>query len=94
VRIGLDPGRVESSLKEVADEVIPTVERLGVDAVQLLEPAREGGSTDLNDQVVVVRHEAIRVDDPRSLRTDGFQKCEETQVIVVDREDGLSSVAS
>jgi hypothetical protein len=58
-----DPGR-EAFAEEVAPALVLPVERLGVDAVEPAHPLGEAPELGLEDQMVVVRHQAERVHAP------------------------------
>ncbi len=54
----------EAVAKQVAAAGVPSVERLGVHAVEPVEPAREALEQGRDDQVVVVREQAEDVSVP------------------------------
>jgi hypothetical protein len=54
----------EAVLKEVAGAFVPSVESLGVDAIELVKSTRKPVELCLDDQVVVISHQAIGVTFP------------------------------
>ena len=92
--VGLDPDGVESPLEEVPNEVVPAVEGLRVDPVQPLEPTRECRHTELDHQVVVVRHKAVRVRSPLCLLADAIEEGKEAHMVGVGDEDLLPAVSA
>jgi hypothetical protein len=64
VFVARDLAGVEASLEEMADPVVALVEPLGVEAVQTVLPGREARELGLDDEVVVIAHQAIGVTSP------------------------------
>jgi hypothetical protein len=64
VLLALDHPRREAFAEEVAPTFMPPVERLGVDPVEPPHPLGEAPELGLEDEVVVVRHQAERVHAP------------------------------
>jgi hypothetical protein len=64
VLLALDHPRREAFAEEVAPAFVPPVERLGVDPVEPAHPFGEAPELGLEDEVVVVRHQAERVHAP------------------------------
>jgi hypothetical protein len=62
VLVVLDQEGVEARLKQVPGPAVPVVERLGVDAVEAVHDARNRLHRALDDDVEVVRHQAVHVD--------------------------------
>jgi hypothetical protein len=54
----------EAALEDVADPFVPPVEALGVEPVEPTHAAGEVGFGGLEDEVIVVRHEAVGVAQP------------------------------
>jgi hypothetical protein len=76
-----DPGG-EAVAEEVAPPLVAAVERLGVGAVEPLEAVREAPELSLDDQMVVVRHQAEGVHAPVVTLDLARQEAEETAVVV------------
>jgi hypothetical protein len=89
-----DQHGVEPPLEEVAREAVALVESLSVRAVDELNTAGEVGLGGHNDEVVVVRHEAIRVGLPVTSLGYTFEKLQEEQAITVIDIGDLLSVAA
>jgi hypothetical protein len=94
VLLGLDHPRGEAVAEEVARAVVAAVEGLRVDAVQPLEAVREAPELRLHDEVVVVRHQAERVDSPPVTADDVSQEAEEEPALVVVEIDRAARDAS
>jgi len=94
VSLALHDDCVEPPLDDVADPLVPSVESLGVPAVEAPHPAREIGHGSLQQQVEVVRHEAVRVEAPLVAPDDLSQPVEEEEAVPVVEEDRLTGVAS
>jgi hypothetical protein len=92
--VGLDGLRMESALEEVARKPVATVERLRVHPVQPLETIRERGFDEFDDQVIVVRHQAVRVEAPPSPLARSVQQRDQAGSIGVVTEDFLPSVSA
>ena len=78
----------EAGLEDVADPRVASVEALCVDAVQLSHPEREVGERRLEEQVVVVAHQAVGQAAPAEALHDLDQQFEErlsVDLVVVDR---------
>jgi len=84
----LDLAAPESFAEKVAPAAVACVEPLGVPAVQLLEPGRELRDGRLYDEVVVVRHQAERVQAPVVLADDEAEESQEDPAVVVVPVDG------
>jgi hypothetical protein len=89
----LDEDPLVSTLEEVADPIVPAVEALRVDSVQLPHPARQVRLRSLDDEVVVVRHQAIGVARPAVLPDDITEDTEERPTVTVVEEDRLAGIA-
>jgi len=92
--IGLDGCRVESALEEMAGHSMAAVERLRVDAVQPLEAIGERRFDQFDYEVVVVRHQAVRVESPLAPLAGGIEQGDQASSIGVVAEDFLASVSS
>jgi len=83
---------VKPALEEVPSVVVPPVEPLGVDAVQSVHSARDVRLQRLDEQVIVIRHQAIRVTLP-SLEVDDMpEELKEAEPVAGVGEDLLSPV--
>jgi hypothetical protein len=71
----------EAALEEMARAFVAAVERLRVDAVQLSHAAREVRLRRLEEQVVVVSHQAVREDAPPVARDGVAEQLEEAAEI-------------
>lgn len=83
VLVGLDHPGGEAVAEEMSCAVVATVEGLRVDAVQALDAVREAPELRLHDEVVMVRHQAERVDSPLVTADDVCQEAEEEPALVV-----------
>jgi len=81
-------------LKEVSDPPVPAVVGLGVNAVELSHADRELAVGSLDDQMVVVIHQAVGVADPMIAVADALKPIEEERAIAVVFEDGAPGVAA
>jgi len=68
------------------------VESLRVDAVQKLHPLGQVGRRCLNEKVIVIRHQAVRVTDPPEPGNDLTENVEELQTIIVSQVDVFASI--
>jgi hypothetical protein len=64
VFVAVDDARVVAVSEEVTPAFVAPVEPQGVDSVQSVQPARHGVDGRLEDEVVVRRHQAVRVELP------------------------------
>ncbi len=94
VPVALDEDRMEPPLKEMTIEAVTPVEPLRVGAVQALEAAREVGVARFQDEMVVIRHQAIAVTKPTELVRYVSEHREESTAVEVLEEDQLASVTS
>ena len=81
-----DPGG-EPRSEHVAVAVVPPVEALGVDAVQVLHAVRQSLGGRLQDEVVVRAHQAERMAVPPVSPDDEAEQTEEQQAVVIVDED-------
>jgi hypothetical protein len=65
--VALDYVGGEPVLKEMTDAVVAPIEALCVQKVEAMHPGGKMLSLGLDDQMVVVRHQAVRVDLPSEL---------------------------
>jgi co-chaperonin GroES (HSP10) len=79
----LDRTAPEALAEEVPPATVASVEALRVAAVQALEPSGELRDGRLHDKVVVVRHQAERVQAPVVLADDDPEEAEEEPAVVV-----------
>ena len=78
----------------MAYPVVPPVERLGVHPVELSHPPGQGGIDRLDQQMVMVRHQAIRVTEPVEPFGRPFQYLEELLPIGIIEKDILIRVTA
>jgi hypothetical protein len=81
-----DPGG-EALAEEVAPALVAAVERLRVDAVEAAHAVGEAPELGLDDQVVVVRHQAEGVDAP-VVPLDGLGEQGEEEAVFVGCQEG------
>jgi hypothetical protein len=94
VLLALDHPRREAFAEEVAPAFVSSVERLGVDPVEPAHPFREAPELGLDDQMVVVRHQAERVHSPVVALDLLREEAEEQAEVVHDPERRLAGHAS
>jgi hypothetical protein len=90
---GLDHLRPEALPKDVVLPAVPGVERARVLAVQVAHPVREIRERCLDDEVVVVPHQAADVEPPAVAAADAREDVEERQPVGVVAEDRRVVVA-
>jgi len=78
----------EAAFEDMSGPLQPCVELLGVDAVQAVHPVREQRSPRLDDEVVVVGHQAIRVAVPAELPDRSSKEMHEEDTVKIVKEDG------
>jgi hypothetical protein len=81
----------EALAEEVAPPAVASVEPLRVAAVELLEPRGELGDGRLDDEVVMVGHQAERMDAPVVPAHDEAEEAEKGAAVVVVAVDGDSA---
>jgi hypothetical protein len=94
VTVPLDKDGLESTLKNVPNSLVPTIETLGVYPVQMSHTSGEICIDGLHHKVVVILHEAIGVAEPVETVHGLVQKHEKSisvPVILVDIHLGVSS---
>ena len=79
----LDLPAPEAFTEKVAPATVASIEALGVAAVEPLEARRQLGDRRLDHQVVVVDHQAERVEAPVVLADDERQQSHEVAAVVV-----------
>jgi hypothetical protein len=84
-----NPGR-EAFAEQVAPALVAAVERLRVNAVQALHSGGEVLELCLDDEVVVVRHQAEDVDSPVVAVDHGREQAQEEAALFVVQEDRRS----
>jgi len=83
----LDDPAGEALAEEVAPALVAAVERLRVDAVEAVHAVGEAPELGLDDQVVVVRHQAEGVDAP-VVPLDGLSEQREEEAVFVGCQKG------
>jgi hypothetical protein len=86
--VASDQAAVEALAEDVAGARVLVVEGLGVAAVEVLHPGGQVGAGALDDEVVVVAHQAEAVHVPSVAAGDPLQEREEelaVEVVAVDR---------
>jgi hypothetical protein len=81
LRLLLNDDRLEATFEYVTSAVVPTVEVLGIASVQGMHPPRERRTSCFQQEVVVVSHQAIGVEEPGVIRDDGGEKNQEMAAI-------------
>jgi hypothetical protein len=87
VRIGLDETAVKAVLEDVTDEVVAPVETLRIAEVEVMHPLRDVRLRGLQDQVVVVVQQAIRMASPVASSYRPFEKSQEPRAVDVVGDD-------
>jgi hypothetical protein len=90
--IPVDQIRVEAALEEVAAAGVAFVERLRVAAVEPLHACRQVLRRCFDEEVVVVREQAVGVTEPATLESEHIEQTEEQQTVVHVSEDQLAAV--
>ncbi len=75
----------------MAPASVPEVEGLRVDAVEHAHSLGEPFAASLDDEVIVVAHQAEGVAGPVVANDDAREKCEEEPAVMVVAEDGDTS---
>ena len=89
----LDKDSLEAALQEMPDPLVPTIERLRVDAIEKLHPTRQVGIRRLDEQVIVVAHQAVGMADPAVPHNHIAQHLQKPVAILIVEEDSLQRVA-
>jgi hypothetical protein len=87
VLVVADHAGAEPALEEVPHAIVPFVESLRVEAVQSVLTCRKARELGLDDQVVVISHQAIRVAFPAVSPHDLVKQPHESPPILVVHED-------
>jgi hypothetical protein len=85
--LGFDQPRPEAAAEDVVPATVALVERPGVRAVQVAHAVREARARSLEDQVVMVPHEAAHVSAPPVAALDPSENVEEDDAIVAVEGD-------
>jgi hypothetical protein len=81
IRLLLNDDRLESPLENVTGAGVPPVEVLGIASVEAMHPPRQGRMGRFHQQVKVISHEAIGVEDPGLVGDDRGEKVQEMAAI-------------
>src|SRR5207247_11425241 len=84
--VAFDRARPEAVSPQMALPLVPTVERLGIDAVEAVAAVGELVAQSVDDQVVVVRYQAEGVDEPSVALHHVCEEQEEEAAVVVAAE--------
>jgi len=79
---------LEPPLKDMPHPPMPPAERLRVDAIYLSHTRREIPLRCLNEQMIMIHHEAVCITDPLRIVDDIFQNREESITILIVKIDG------
>ena len=90
----LDQDRFVPSLEQVSGPAVPLVHELGIDAVQLPHTNRKITIRGLNEEMVMVCHEAVGMADPVVPLVDMLEGIQEVYAIIVSLEDGLLLISA
>jgi hypothetical protein len=85
--LGFDYLRAEAAAEDVVPPTVALVEGAGVPAVEVAHPVREVRLGRLDEQVVVVAHQAAHVRAPPVATFDAAQDVDEEDAVVVLEED-------
>ena len=94
VRLRLDHARRVPRLEQMADVPVTLVEPSRVQAVQPVHPRREVGVREREDEMEVIRHQAVRETRPAAAIHRLSQKCHEHALVGVVGEDPIASNTS
>ena len=94
MRVFLDDDGFVSALEEVPGPVSSVVEELGVHTVQLPHAEGEVPVGGLDEEMVVIVHEAIGMADPVVAFVDMLERPEKVLTVLIVLEDGLLLVAA
>ena len=89
IGIAIDQDRLEATLQHVTDPAVATVEPLRVDTVELAHGLRKTGLPGLEEEVIVVVHQAVGVHGQVKARDNTFQNAQEALPVLVVEEDVL-----
>ena len=90
----LDKNGLESSLKHVAAPTILTIDPLSIDSVKLAHTTRQIRVRCLNEQVIMIGHQAMGMTEP-PVAFDNFTKnLKESLAITICEEDRTERIAA
>jgi hypothetical protein len=89
VAVLLDEYGFVSALEEMPDPAVPFVEKLGVDAVQLSHAEGEIAVRSLDEEVIVIGHEAVGVANPIVAFINVLESIQEVLAVLVILKDRL-----
>jgi len=92
--LGLDQLRPEAAAEDVVAAAVPLVEGTRVGAVEVAHPVGEVRDGGLDDQVVVVAHQAAHVNTPAVAALDAPEDVDEDDAVAVFQNDGRLVVAA
>jgi hypothetical protein len=90
----LHENRAVARLEDVAAAIVPFVEALGIDPVELSHAGRQIRLRRLHDEVVVVVHQAVGVAKPAESLDDAAKRRQEAWSVVVVEVDPFARVAA
>jgi rod shape-determining protein MreB len=93
MHFALDELVEESALEQVSLEAVPVIERLRIPAVQQLHSGRNVAVRGLDEEVVMVRHQAVRVQPPLEPPHDVVDEEHEQDAVAIGEDDSLPAVA-
>jgi hypothetical protein len=94
MRLSLDEDGFEPALEDVPGPFMPAVEMLGVKAVQGLHSPAQRRARRLHQEVVVVSHQAIRVEEPGLVSDDRGEEVQKMAAIRLVAEDRSAFVST
>jgi hypothetical protein len=87
VRVALDDENRVSALEEVSISIVPSIEKLRVAAVHQFHAEGQVRLLRLDDQVIVARHQAVRMAGPVVPSDDRAQQRQECFPVAIVEED-------
>jgi hypothetical protein len=81
-------------LEQVPPSPVPLIESLRVESIQLSHADRKVAIRRLNENVVVIAHEAVSVTDPVVALIDPFKSIKKVFTVLIVLEDGFSLVTA
>jgi len=90
----LDKDRLEAALQKMSDSVVTTIEPLGVNTVEKVHSTRQARVRRLDQEVVIVGHQAICMTDPAVSVDNVGKDFEESGSITVVKKDVLLRIAT
>ncbi len=88
--LAIDDSRGEAVGEEVAEADVSLIEQLRVAAVQSLDSRREPDARGMENEVIVRRHQAERLDDPVVTLDADADMCEEHPPVCIVPDDGAA----